>query len=164
MDYKEYTVRIYFDGTKKWYTWIFDNRPSEVLERRTFALHREDGPAIEWHNGSKEWYKNGKRHREGGPAIEDSCGSKFWHKEGHLHRENGPAREYADGHKEWWSHGKFHREDGPAIEYVSGAKEWYLYGKKYADETEYKKQFTIKNSCDGKIVEIEGKKYKLTEI
>jgi hypothetical protein len=33
-------------------------------------LHREDGPAVEWTNGSKSWYLNGNLHREDGPAIE----------------------------------------------------------------------------------------------
>ena len=32
-------------------------------------LHREDGPAVEWNNGRKEWWINGKRHRVGGPAY-----------------------------------------------------------------------------------------------
>ena len=39
-------------------------------------LHREDGPAIEYHNGNKHWYINGVRHRTDGPACEDSDGSK----------------------------------------------------------------------------------------
>ena len=43
-------------------------------------LHREDGPAIEWADGLKEWYKNGKRHREDGPAIERANGKKeYWY-------------------------------------------------------------------------------------
>lgn len=33
-------------------------------------LHREDGPAIEYPDGYKQWYINGKRHRADGPAIE----------------------------------------------------------------------------------------------
>jgi hypothetical protein len=41
-------------------------------------LHREDGPAFEGSNGSKEWRINGKRHREDGPAIEWSDGDKSW--------------------------------------------------------------------------------------
>ena len=41
-------------------------------------LHREDGPAIEWPNGSKEWYQNGVRHREGGPAVDTSSGKQQW--------------------------------------------------------------------------------------
>ena len=65
--------------------------------------HREDGPAIEYVNGGKEWYLNGK-----------------------LHREDGPAIEYADGNKQWQLNGKFHREDGPAVERANGDKYWYL--------------------------------------
>lgn len=41
-------------------------------------LHREDGPAVEWNNGSKEWYFNGKRHRLDGPAVERFNGHKEW--------------------------------------------------------------------------------------
>ena len=63
------------------------------------VLHREDGPAVEYSNGSKCWYKNGKLHRENGPAIEWYDGSKGWHQNGKLHREDGPTREYIDGVK-----------------------------------------------------------------
>jgi hypothetical protein len=41
-------------------------------------LHREDGPAIEWNNGTKEWWINGNTHREDGPAIEYYNGHKKW--------------------------------------------------------------------------------------
>ena len=41
-------------------------------------LHREDGPAFEGSNGSKEWRINGKLHREDGPAIEWRDGTKSW--------------------------------------------------------------------------------------
>lgn len=41
-------------------------------------LHREDGPAFEGSDGSKEWRINGKIHREDGPAIEWSDGTKSW--------------------------------------------------------------------------------------
>jgi len=44
----------------------------------TKILHREDGPAIEWDDGSKEWFKNGKRHRDDGPAIEWYDGEAEW--------------------------------------------------------------------------------------
>ena len=40
--------------------------------------HREDGPAIEWPDGSKHWILNGQYHREDGPAIEWFDGSKHW--------------------------------------------------------------------------------------
>jgi hypothetical protein len=42
-------------------------------------LNREDGPAIEYTNGDKCWYINGKRHREDGPAIERVSGHKSWY-------------------------------------------------------------------------------------
>jgi len=32
-------------------------------------FHREDGPAIEYGNGDKDWYIRGMRHREDGPAM-----------------------------------------------------------------------------------------------
>ena len=42
-------------------------------------LHREDGPAVEYADGTKEWYLNGQRHREDGPAIEYANGDKRWY-------------------------------------------------------------------------------------
>ena len=65
-------------------------------------LHREDGPAIEYTDGDKEWWLNGYRHREDGPAIERADGDKAWYLNGKLHREDGPAVEYADGVKDWY--------------------------------------------------------------
>jgi len=92
-------------------------------------LHREDGPAKEWPDGSKEWYLNGELHREDGPAKEYTNGEKYWYGNGKLHREHGPAVEYANGTKAWYLNGERHREDGPAREYADGDKEWYLNGK-----------------------------------
>ena len=65
-------------------------------------LHREDGPAVEYLDGSKIWYLNGLRHREGGPAIEYYYGNKYWYLNGELHREDGPAIEWANGTKFWY--------------------------------------------------------------
>ena len=45
-------------------------------------LHRLDGPAVEWADGSKAWWQNNRRHRL-----------------------DGPAREWADGTNEWWQNG-----------------------------------------------------------
>jgi len=36
----------------------------------TNFLHREDGPAIEYWNGDKEWYQNGYLYRLDGSAVE----------------------------------------------------------------------------------------------
>jgi hypothetical protein len=44
-------------GTKRWYNDFGE-------------YHRENGPAIEWVNGSKEWYIDDNRHRLDGPAVE----------------------------------------------------------------------------------------------
>ena len=42
-------------------------------------FHRDDGPAIEWANGTKSWYINGNLHREDGPAIEWINGGEAWY-------------------------------------------------------------------------------------
>ena len=91
-------------------------------------LHREDGPAIEYSNGTEEWYKDGKLHREDGPASVDADGSKSWYKDGKRHRDDGPAIERKDGTLEWWKNGELHRDDGPAIENVNGTLEWHKDG------------------------------------
>ena len=56
--------------------------------------------------GDKQWYLNGQRHREDGPAIEFNNGSQLWYLNGQLHREDGPAIELADGTKKWWLNGQ----------------------------------------------------------
>jgi hypothetical protein len=83
--------------------------------------HREDGPAIEYANGARCWYLNGKRHREDGPAIE-----------------------YANGTREWYLNGERHRIDGPAIEHADGTRYWYLNGVEYSEEEFLKKTVTVK--------------------
>jgi hypothetical protein len=110
-------------------------------------------------NGTKSWYLDNKLHREDGPAIEYSNGSKFWYLNGKRHREDGPAIEWSNGAKEWYLDGKLHREDGPAVEYSDGTKYWYLDGKELTEQEH--KDATSKPTCEGKIVEIDGKKYKL---
>jgi hypothetical protein len=89
-----------FSGTTKYnypdggYAWV--SIPSG-------KLHRADGPAVEWPNGTKEWWFDGKPHRTDGPAIV-----------------------LPTGYKAWYLHGKYHRVDGPAIEWPNGVKNWYL--------------------------------------
>jgi hypothetical protein len=86
---------------------------------------------VEYLDGSKEWYKEGKLHRLDGPAIESSSGEKHWYKEGNLHKIDGPAVEYPNGRKEWFKEGKYHCLDGPAIEFLDGTKYWYIEGNFY---------------------------------
>ena len=107
-----------------------------------------------------EWRLNDQFHREDGPAIERSDGEKEWWVNGKLHREDGPAIEWPDGSKSWYLNDQLHREDGPAVEYAGGYKAWYLNDQELTEE-----EFNIRTkSCAGRIVEIGGKKYKLTEL
>ena len=46
----EYTVKVHDNGDIYWYL--------------NDKLHREDGPACEYANGTKEWYLNGKEFTE----------------------------------------------------------------------------------------------------
>jgi hypothetical protein len=86
--------------------------------------------------------------------------TEWYNLNGELHREDGPAIEFADGDKYWYINGERHREDGPAIEFADGDKSWYINGQRLT-ETEFNQRT---DSCIGKIVEIDGKKYKLTQI
>ena len=40
--------------------------------------HRLDGPAVEYNDGIKQWWVNGKQHRLDGPAFEGVNGTKMW--------------------------------------------------------------------------------------
>lgn len=123
-------------------------------------MNMKEYKVLVYDNGDKHWYLNGKCHREDGPAVECSDGSKRWYINGKYHREDGPAVVYSDGYKSWYINGKCHREDGPAIEYSGGSKEWYINGKKLTE-----KEFnTRKQSCDGRVVEIDGIKYRLSKV
>jgi hypothetical protein len=125
---------------QKYIVTVFQNRTEWRNEEG--LLHRLDGPAIEYTSGSKEWYVNGE-----------------------LHRLDGPATEYSHGTTSWWVNGELHRLDGPAIEWSDGYKSWYIEGKKHTEAEFNEKVKQLKNnSCEGKIVEIEGKKYKLTSV
>lgn len=81
-------------------------------DKECTILHREDGPAIEYKNGTyKAWWVNGK-----------------------IHREDGSAIEHARGDKSWWINSKLHREDGPAVEYSDGTKCYFLNDKVYVEK------------------------------
>lgn len=69
--------------------------------------HRADGPAIEWSDGTKEWFIHGRRHRIGGPAYEDGVNNtRQWWVDGKCHRTDGAAVEYGDGSRDWWVDGE----------------------------------------------------------
>jgi hypothetical protein len=111
-----------------------DENGNKIWRNSAGQLHRTDGPAVEYANGSKEWWFNGQLHRTDGPAVEYVNGSKEWCINGKLHRTDGPAVEYASGDKEWCINGQRHRADGPAIERADGTKEWWFKDKKISEE------------------------------
>lgn len=97
-------TRIRADGPKAESTMrIEDGR--KIWRLPNGLCHREDGPAVEWPDGTKEWYQHGRYHRKNGPAVELADGSKKWFLHGQLHRRAGPAIKWADGRKEWWLNG-----------------------------------------------------------
>jgi len=69
-------LTVYDNGNKSW-------------ELPNGKFHREDGPAVEYSNGSKQWWLNGLRHRENGPAVELSSGKEWW-----LNGKNYTEQEY----------------------------------------------------------------------
>jgi hypothetical protein len=79
-----------------------------------------------------------------------------------LHRLDGPAVQWADAYKAWYVNGKLHRLDGPAVEYADGYKEWWADGK-LMTEKEFNEYIKPKPTCEGKVVEVDGIKYKLVK-
>ncbi len=69
--------------------------------------HRDGGlPAIEYADGTKEYWVNNQRHRDGGlPAYEEADGYKAYLVHDQLHNINGPATVTARGYCEYWLRG-----------------------------------------------------------
>jgi hypothetical protein len=124
---------------------------------QTYKVTVDCDKNIQWFNDKDE------RHRLDGPAFECAGGYKEWWVNNKLHRLDGPAVEYADGYKEWYVNDKLHRLDGPAIECAGGYKEWYVNDEEMTEE-EFNEYIKPKPSCEDKVVEIDGKKYKLVSI
>jgi len=69
---KKYTVTVHDDGSIFWH------------KEGTAILDRENGPAVEFADGRKEWWRNGKCHRTDGPAIIKANGEKVFYIEGKV--------------------------------------------------------------------------------
>lgn len=123
------------NGTFQYIVKYINNNTFYYKDREMTILHREDGPAVEWRSGGKEWFINGTRHREDGPAI---CGSH--------------------GYKCWYINGKRHRVDGPAQIYENGDKAWYINGEEVTEEQHEK--LTKKEPT----ILIEGKSFTVEEL
>ena len=89
---EKYYVEVDDNGDTHWFT-------GDGADR---MLHRLNCPAIEWADGSREWYQNGQRHRLDGPAVENADGYRAWYQNGQRHRLDGPAVECPDDIYQWW--------------------------------------------------------------
>ena len=65
-DALRYRVEVNKCGTRRYYS-------------KAGQLHRTDGPAVEYADGSKFLYQNDQLHRTDGAAIEYADGTKFWY-------------------------------------------------------------------------------------
>jgi hypothetical protein len=88
---------------------------------------------------------NGRFHNPKGPAY------RQWNSSGQLIIES------------YWINGEYHNPKGPAFREWNSSGQliyeaYWLHGKKVTKED------LNKTSCSGKIVEIDGKKYKLQEV
>jgi hypothetical protein len=110
---------------------------NDRLYYKNEKLHREDGPAIEYEDGTCLWFIEGKEYTEEeydkkilemkvqNPVINE-YGTKIWKNEkGEYHRIDGPAIEFMNGDKYWFQNGNRHRTDGPAISLKKGDEYWY---------------------------------------
>jgi len=62
---------------------------------------------VESEDGSKEWFdEEGELHREDGPAREYPDGSKYYFYHGKRHRLDGPASVDCFGYREYFIDGK----------------------------------------------------------
>jgi hypothetical protein len=96
------------------------------------ALHRTDGPAVIFADGTEVWHYDGEVHRDGDmPAITTSTGERRHYRYGALHRDGDkPAVKYADGAVEHWTRGELNRDGGlPAVIRPDGHTEWRVKGK-----------------------------------
>lgn len=112
---------------------IRTQNPDSIIYRVKGRAHREDGPALEYTDGTKYWYLNGVITREDGPAIEYVDGRRDWYLKGKLHRLDGPAIVMPNGDFYYYVNGNLHREDGPAYSF-SGNQRYYLNGACFSAE------------------------------
>lgn len=98
-----------------------------VRWRMNQQLHREDGPAEIFKDGTQKWFQNGVLHREDGPAfvcqvvIGPRAGQPSvseWYENGKRHRVGAPA---------------IIRYDASAIEFYGAESEWFVHGKKVSE-------------------------------
>jgi hypothetical protein len=155
----------------------YDDKKGEEW-RLNGHLHREDGPARIYSNGTKQWYKHGVLHRENGPAVEaiyntfyENCEKTVWYYNGQVHNNKGPAyieRWQSSEILKYFEYDKLHHLQGPALiiryNYDGGRKkdkedlDYYINGEYYPREKYYKVINTVKK-CVNKMKKNLRKKY-----
>ncbi|MCA8354219.1 hypothetical protein [Burkholderia cepacia] len=109
----------------------------EIRWYKNDILHRTDGPAIEYPDGSQAWFSNGVRHRSGEPAYVGADGSEEWWVRGvNIGKQIFIFQKFIfmlnlDSQKilkEYLVNGMRHNEDGHAVMYFNGTRAWYLNG------------------------------------
>ncbi|RTK96153.1 MAG: hypothetical protein EKK64_04950 [Neisseriaceae bacterium] len=108
-------ISLFFkDGEEYWSTVDggIVHKGNKEYRNKAGLLHRDcDFPAVEYANGTKEWWKKGVRHRD----------------------YNMPAIRYFNGDCEFWVNGKRHREYGPAVVYGNKLY-WFINGEFIKEE------------------------------
>ena len=87
----EYTIvdaYCFFDGCMT-FTGVVKDKYGTIAHYLDGKIHRDNGPAIEWADGLKEWYMHNERHRKDGPAIEEADGTRFWYLNGECYGIDG---------------------------------------------------------------------------
>jgi hypothetical protein len=138
---------------------IFKYTNGDTIHYLNGEFHREDGPAIDFAEGDKEWWLYGEcldfkswmfkvgekkmkkvkisklpngilyKYPDGKEIFKYIHGDTIYYLNGKIHREDGPAIERVNGDKEWYLNDKLHRENGPAVEFANGEKWWFLNGE-----------------------------------
>ena len=93
--------------------WVYVPDASYTAGRYADVLHRQGGPAYIGRNTNgtltvERWFFLGRLHREDGPAVKFSDGSQYCYFNGKSHRDHGPACMSADGRYKWFRHGKLY--------------------------------------------------------
>ena len=104
-----YVLRI--DNTNENFDCETVLRVTETIHSK--ILHRVDGPACEYDDGTKEYFCDGNYHRIGGPACEYPNGVKIFYNNGVLHNDNGYAYEAPGGRRALIKHGRLDNGEGP---------------------------------------------------
>ncbi len=86
-----------------------DSQNNAYFVRVDGILHKDDGPAIVWADGTFDWRQNGKPFRADGKPTTESPKYRKWyhHEDGAIGRVGGPAFETVTGYREYWLNGQY---------------------------------------------------------